>query len=558
MTQIRILSAGFWVMLAGYCAILLIDPQLGPADEYHFLPTLQQGRWFPMYGPDFPYYDSDALGRFLPLAGQEYNLAAIFSRTAFSYYLLNAVELSMAMALLVGIIRRTSGNTVWAYVAGIYVLLVPAVSVAFFKLLYVDRGVFLFTGCLIYAFIRFAETQKARYWVAALLAANIAIYYKEAAFSIVLAFSVSHLVLTRRSASRAQRLLDAALALSAVLYLAIYLVRIIPVSKAAFNPYGDQTIIFVKNLFNYALVSDPLAILGFVPLFVFRLWRVVVGKHAPHPILDPMLAAAVGYVCVFFVLNIYMPYYMLPAYMLGVPAFVHFVLVQQQRVLGWRIAVLAIGLASVLNSIPLGLHFLTYNKYVPSNFHKTMIFLVEDIGRRYEGKRIPIFFEGVDRGAGRGVYYVVGEYLRYHGLSIRKFDLKSGQEAREPGPFLGHASPLEKPEDLAEVLKTGALEYPQYPFSVFQPGPLSEPRAGDYLVLSPHSTKQRGQAFLKGLEAEYDLVFAAEGALAIPRVGLKTLVKQAMLTLLPAERREELIVSENLMNWPNYYVFVKR
>ena len=60
------------------------------------------------------------------------------------------------------------------------------------------------------------------------------------------------------------------------------------------------------------------------------------------------------------------------------------------------------------------------------------------------------------------------------------------------------------------------------------------------------------------LDRDYKLVFSAEGRFAVPRIGIKTVVKQMLISRLSEDDRQKLIANENLMNWPNYYVYVKK
>jgi len=47
--------------------------------------------------------------------------------------------------------------------------------------------------------------------------------------------------------------------------------------------------------------------------------------------------------------------------------------------------------------------------------------------------------------------------------------------------------------------------------------------------------------------------------LAFPNLNLKTLVKYILSKRLPQNQRKEgLMLNENLMHWPDYYVFIKR
>lgn len=216
-------------------------------------------------------------------------------------------------------------------------------------------------------------------------------------------------------------------------------------------------------------------------------------------------------------------------------------------------------LVLVFNAVPLAVHYVFYNKYVPINFNNTMNFLVADINRRYSGQRMNIFFDGVDRGTGLGVYFTAGEYLKYKGLSIRQFDFKSTMEARNPGPPVGKASPLDRTEDIDAVDPGHVYQYRQFPYSVFQPGALPTINPGDYLVVSPQSTRNLDEGYINGLKKDYDLVYSTQSRLAIPRAGAKTLVKYFLShKLSPAQKASGVMLNENLWNWPDYYVFIKK
>ncbi len=124
-----------------YAALLLIHPQLGPNDEFAFLPTLQSGKLFPMYWmKDFPYYNDISGGRFGPLGGQEYNDVALFSHLPVAYFAFNAVELLLFAAIFVWILREYSTSKALIYLAGTLVLLTPGFTLAFFKLFHVEKN----------------------------------------------------------------------------------------------------------------------------------------------------------------------------------------------------------------------------------------------------------------------------------------------------------------------------------------------------------------------------------------------------------------------------------
>lgn len=550
----------FMLFLSLYIILLFFNPQLGPSDEYHFLPTLQSGKIFPMYGKDFPYYNSVELGRFSPLGGQEYNLVALISNTPLAYFAFNAILLLGFIFIFLKILNEFSGNRTANYLAISILLFIPAVTNTFFKLLYVEKNVIFYLAVFLISFIMFQKQQKAVFFILALLSANIATYYKETTFLVIGIFSAAHLVLSWRQINGKGRLLNILLIISSAIYISIYLLTIQPNIRSAYLPSSvhNSFLIFIKNILNYGLFSDPILILILIPLTVWRTFQVFFRRRESHPILDPMLAVSAAYVAAFIVLNMYSPYYLLPAYLFALPPMLYFFEKSKMKNLFWKATFAAAAFVLITNTIPLGIHYITYNKYVPVNFNKTLDFLIADINRRYEGHRLNIFFDGVDRGTGRGVYFVAGEFLKFKGLSIHKFNFKSDMEARETGPFVGRRSPFDKDADIEAVDTEHTYKYPDFPFEVFQPGPLSQVQSGDYLIVSPHSTKNVNNEYIEKLKDDYTMVFHTHSSLACPRVTLKTGVKYLMSRAITSEEKAKMIINENLMNWPDYYVFIKK
>jgi hypothetical protein len=549
----------FLVLL--YAALLLIHPQLGPNDEFAFLPTLQSGKLFPMYWmKDFPYYNDISGGRFGPLGGQEFNVVALFSHSPGAYYAFNVVELLLFAVIFIWILREFSTGKTLIYLAGTLVLLTPGLTLVFFKLLHVEKNI-LFLLTLFFAFyLLFQKRQQTIYFISALLCVNVAIYYKEPVFMAVAIFAAGHLLLSWKTSNRKAKLLDGLLIGSAALYIGIYLIMVMPSLEPAtyLSAATDNNILaLLKTVSNYALFSDPLPTLVLIPLLLWRMFRVFVRKDQAHPVLDPMAAAGVAYMSVFFILKLYSPYYLLPVYLFALPPIFYFLQKGALRGVFWTASFSITAFVLVMNAIPLAVHYVAYYKYVPINFNKTMDFLVEDINRRYAGQRLNIFFYGVDRGS--HAYFIAGEYLRFKGLSIRKFDLKSDMEARNPGPPVWKASPFDRPEDIAAVDPQHTYKYPQLPLSVYQPGPLFSIQRGDYLVVSPESLRNYDREYIENLKKDYDLVFYTQSPLSIPLVGLKTFVKYLLSQeLSPTQKASGVILNENLLHWPDYYVFVRK
>lgn len=553
----------FWIFIAGYIGLILVYPRLGPSDEYAFLPTLQSGKHFPMYGEDFPYYDVAAMGRFAPLAGQEYNLAAAISNTPQAYFLLNAIQLVIFVFAFLSIISRLSIPRGQGYVALVLLLLLPVSTLTFYKLLYIDKTVLTLMAVALAAHIRFQTATTRGSFLVSILTANLALYYREPVFALLATYATAHWWLGRHTLSRGAKVLDAVWIASAAIYLLVYLIWVMPHRGAQIygqGQVGDAMLIFVKNAANYAFFSDPIIILCVFPLALYRIIVVLGKRAAPHPIIDAMLLAGVAYAGVFIVLNIFSPYYMLPVYLFTLPALLYFYATPLREKRFWRWTAGITGFVLLVNTIPLGIHYLSYNKYVPINFDATIAFLKVDISRRYQqGKRASIFFDGVDRGTGKGIYFVAGEYLKFKGLPIHEFDLKSNVEALQQAPFVGKPSPFDTKAELTLVDPTHSYVYPDFPFAVFQPGPLPTPQRGDYLIVSPHSTRNVDQHYLDALGKDYDLVFRTYSRFAVPRITLKTALKFFLTKTATHDMSASgVMLNENLLNWPDYYVFVKK
>jgi hypothetical protein len=551
----------YGAIVAAYGALFLIHPELGPWDEYAFLPTLQQGKFFPFYGPDFPYYDTSALGRFVLLGGQEYNLVALFTNAPLGYYFVNAFQFFVLAILIVPILRETTDDARAIVGAAVLLFMMPGFTTAFFRMLYTERNVAFWLAVFLASYLSHLKAQRSATFLLAVASVNAALYYKETAFIAVGAFALGHLILTWKTANTRIRALDGVIIASSLTYISLYAITVLPNRNLAYVPpvVYSEWLVVIKNILNYALSSDPIPVLLLVPLAAWRMIRVFGFKEPAHPVFDPMLVAGSGYVMAFFVLKIYMQYYLLPTYLFALPPILYFSGRGLWRSIAWKAIGVAVAAVLVLNTIPLGVHFISHNKYVPVNYNRMVDFLVEEIGRKPDGTRANVFMDGVDRGDGRGVYFVLGEFLRYKGLPIRKFDLKSNIEAAVPGPFVGRPSPFDRSADVDSVDPDRLYVHREWPFGVFQPGPLPVIGKGDYLIVSPHSTRNVDGPYIESLKADYDLIFRTESPFAVPRISLKTLVKYAMVHgLAEGGTTGGLIVSTNILNWPDYYVFRKR
>lgn len=537
------LSVFFWIFIVAYASLLLISPALGPTDDFIFLRTLQSGKPLLYYSQDFPYYDTAGLGRFTPFGAMEYNFFGLFSASPspFWYFFFHAVQFFLFIFLLVKILKHFTSNKPLIYASTILISFLPAFTIPFFRLQMNERNVIFFLAAFLLCYLAYLKNQKTRYIAAGILFANLAIYYKETAFIAIGAFAFSYFLLSYKKSDVKTKFFNALLLLNSFAYIAIYYFYVyLNLGESTYiSTIYNRYLVLLKNVFNYAFFSDPIIILLLLPLTAWRLYKIFIKRENPQLFYDSMLAAGSMYALAFFILNIYGPYYMLPAYIFAIPALICFLKQPEMKTFFWKSAVLITALILIFNTLPTGLHYLTYYKYLPINFNKTLDFLIQNINSKHPSGQANIFMDGVDRGTGRGAYFVLADFLLFKGLSEKQFDLKSNVETENVSTLVSKI---------------------QLPFTIFQKDKPDKIKSGDYLVVSPQSTKiNPSKNYLESLKKDYDLVFQTNSPFAFPNINLKTVVKYLLSKRMSENQKSGgVIVSENLMNWPDYSVFLKK
>jgi hypothetical protein len=555
---------------------MIINPQLGTAqDDFLMIRTLQSGLPFLYYSSWFPYYSLLLMGRFTPLSPMEYNLFGLFmkSPSAFWYFLFHAFEYVLMMIVFVKILSRFTANKFLIYITPILLSLTPDVIIPFFRTHITDKHMFLFYGIFLFFFFLYLEKPKLRYLILGITSINMALYYKEMSFIIPSAFVFFYLLLTwkksklgvnpvRSSAdfsgsskdgnefaygsdfsmkpdllktSNGVKIFCGLVLLSSLIFLLIYYFYVylrldpnIPLyGQTSSNPFTD----LIKNILNYGFATDPIVIFILLPFVAWRLYKFLRRKIELLPIQDSMLLAGSALILGYLVTNRYSPNYMLPVYVLVLPPLIYFFSQKEQRTFYFKGAAIVCGLIILLNVFPAGIYQLTYYKYFPVNYNKMLDFMVKDINSRYPNKRANIFLYGIEPKGGGGIYYMDSEFLQYKGLTWDRFDLRAN----------------EKIED------NTLLSFKDFnpPFSVFQ-NKFYDIQKGDYLIISPRNTKINiDRNFVHTKFSDYDLIFETKSPLAFPDISLKTLVKYFLSGRIA-------MLNQNLMNWPDYYVLIKK
>jgi len=540
----------FIIFVSVYALLMLIKPNFGPVDDYVFIHTLQDGKPLLYYSANPPagYDNLTKTGRLAILGDAEYNLPLLFSKSPspFWYYLIHAFQYVVLMILFVKIITRFTTSRFLIYIAPVLLSLFPGMAIAFFRTHIAERNIIFYYAIFLYFFLRYLEKPKLYYLIFGIISANIVIHIKENAFIALGTFAVFHLLLSWKKSKLGVKIFDGLTLLGCLVYLSLYYFIVYRHLEPNAVLYGqvayNHWLVFVKNLLNYGLFSDPILVLLLLPFTAWRVYKALRRQLELHPVYDSMLVAGSMFVIGYLALNIFNPNTLFPAYILALPPLIYFFSQCEQRTFFFKTVATIAGAALLFNALPAGIHYLTFYKYLSVNFNRTLDFVIKDIDTRYPRQRANIFLDAIDPNTGLASYFIFTEFFQYKKLSWQRFDFKSNIETKDGAS-----------RNINDFLS-------RQPFTIFQSNKTFEISKGDYLIIAPDSaTKNINNDYIQSLNRDYDLVFETESPLAFPDLNLKTLVKYILTRRLTAEQKKEgLMINENLMQRPDYYVFVKR
>ena len=562
----------FVIFTAAYASLILIKPSLGISNDIMFLRTLQAGKPILLYSPSFPDFDPIKMGRFTPMGTIEYNLFGFFSKSpsAFWYFLLHAFQYVVFMFLLAKILSKFTSNKFLTHITPVLLSLTPGMIVTWFPTLGNEKSLIFYFTIFLFCYLKYLEKSKLYYLIIGVISANIAIYCKENAFLALAALTSCHLLFSRKSGAEDKSLpssnnddprtkspifsnkagiFDGLVILSSISFPIVYFFLVFLPYRAALV-YGKTTANFVaiiKNILNFAFIVDPIMILFILPLIGWRIYRIFIKRERPHIIYDSLLAMVPVYIAPFFIINLYEFHYFAPMYIFTIPALFYFVPQVWNKKIIWKILALTAGFLFIFDTLPFSLHFLTYAKYLPNNFNKTLDFVIKDIKSKPD-KRANIFLAETEIcGANQAwAYFKFSEFLLYKGLTAEQFDLKSNQK---------------KTPDCDSSIHDTKVSLDR--FTVFQYGPASKIAKGDYLIVTPEITDEiknnSNKDYLESLNNEHDLVFRTRSAFAFPMLNLNEIIRYFLsVAASPGQKLFGVSQKRPFMRWPDFYVFIHK
>ena len=286
------------------------------------------------YKEDFAYYDDDiltdfsvqggnflppvwsALGRFYPLADQEFNLLKLVTRSPAGYHALVALQLLVFVAVLFVILRAFEVR--YRVLVVVAAMVAPSFLIPFTGFVYPERNVLFWLAVMLLCLQAYSRTKGRVYFVGCLVAAHFALYYKETVVLFVVAYAITQLLLQLSAARRSghvhwlefvkENALSVGMLGVSAIYMMFFLVVILPHRSFSYINGLREPLAFV--LLAYLQIDW----LPFILLVVFslRFGLFLFSNERLDPTWDPLAAGALA--CFFGVvsLRINSGYYMAP------------------------------------------------------------------------------------------------------------------------------------------------------------------------------------------------------------------------------------------------------
>jgi hypothetical protein len=323
-----------------------------------------------LYKEDFAYYDDEMLtdfsiqgvnlsppilpsiGRFFPLADQEFNLFRFVTRSPAGYHSLIAVQL----AILLVVLSLILGKVQFRYRTPILIaaMLAPSFLISFSGFVYPERNVLFWLAIMVLCTQGYFRTKARIYFIGCLVATHFALYYKETAVLFVTASAITQLMLWfyagRRTGHRSwlefageNRLSIGILAVCAI-YAVVLLAVMLPYGNSSYITQHQQAMGSVLLAY---LQTDWLPLI-LITVVVVRFARFIFSGVPLDPIWDSLGVGALAYFFAIIGLRLVSGYYMAPADFIALLYLASMSLVWLSRPTRARVSVVAIIFACVL------------------------------------------------------------------------------------------------------------------------------------------------------------------------------------------------------------------
>jgi hypothetical protein len=303
-------ALAFLLFLIGYAFLIFYKEDFAYYDDDVLTDFSLRGRAFaPVVWPD--------LGRFFPLAEQEFNLLGFITRTPFGYHSLVVIQLVILLAILYVILHKLQIRYRVLVLAA--AMTAPSFLIPFAGFVYPERNVLFWLVTMLFCLQGYSKTRSPLYFIGCLVATHFALYYKETVVLFVVTYVVTRLLLELHFMQRGSHRSWRDFASENALSLGMLGVSAIFVLFFSIVMLPHRTFSYVSGL-REPLSSVLLAYLqiDWLPMILLAVLLVRLGLFFfsdgdLDPLWDPLAAGALAYFFVVVSLRINSGYFMAPA-----------------------------------------------------------------------------------------------------------------------------------------------------------------------------------------------------------------------------------------------------
>ena len=417
----------FFIFLILFLVIIYPKPIHGPWDEYHLLFFIQNHILFPFYDMNFPYYDTFSLGRFSPLAGQEFNLPILLNLSLDNLRFFLFFEFILLIYLSFKLYGKNSFFELNAYYFLLFLFLIiisPGFIITSTRFLYSED--FLSLLIVIFFIIYYSYKQNKKY----LLLKNtilffllaIILLYKESSFIFFSTFLFVSIFLDYKK----NKLNQFDLILLSLCFFYIFFYFLVRSNFLGENNYANPDNIFnIKIIFLTFIkffLNDVILFLVLIPICFIQ---IIFNKNNFY---IAIFVSSIAFISFYIILGMYSPYYLFPIYFLLIPIFFEFLdkinFKKKYKFLLFSIYLACVIIFSLFNS----LFYFQESRARAYNFQYSLNAVHEKISNNNKSDITNIFICGNHDAGYLSQMYIFGEHLKFNKLSINDFDFKSFKE----------------------------------------------------------------------------------------------------------------------------------
>ena len=409
----------FFVFVVFYCAILIAFSRYAPNfdDTWIWLKIIE--------GDSKEVWTSfrPQIGRFYPLAFLDLLILMKISTSPYLFFGFNALLFALFCIIYIKILELSNGKSALNSAIVVLVSLSFGFVIVFFGICYPEKIQIIWLSIFMLFSLRTLQNPTHKNQLFGIIFLNIALYYKEPTFAAAFAFGVVLLIFALKNRQRDLVKYAFCVILSSCYFVLLYYLLVVSEIDKTYSALVAKNLCVI--LWEYAL-NDSLLPFGVGGILLWRIYCVAIKKARIEPFFDGLLAGSFAYFMAFIVLKMSAPYYLLPCYVLGIPALLYFSR-KYFHILFIKICIILGLFGFFTQNLPTGIYKMIDLKAQGVQYHRTLDFVASYLSAN---QSVDIYFAGIGRG--RDIYdFEVGmqpfwfaDYLeRLHG--IKDFDLRT-------------------------------------------------------------------------------------------------------------------------------------